>query len=211
MDFALQPALPEDAPRIAEIYFSAFTNTLSQRLMPRTKEAEAFQTANFKKSAEEAQAGLGKDMIKILATAPDQQPVIAGFALWKFYSGTSDSDDQGEKEKVEWPSSSDRELCESFFSGVERERKTAIGDQPHYCLHMLAVDPAFGRRGLGAKLLKWGLDRADEKRLTTFISASPAGRALYEKHGCRAVHNYEVVPGYRETSMVRPVAGLSRG
>ncbi|KAL6232789.1 hypothetical protein BDW75DRAFT_216798 [Aspergillus navahoensis] len=210
MDFALQPVLPEDAARITEIYFSAFTNTLSQRIMPRTKEAEAFQTANFKKSAEEAQSGQGKDMIKVLATAPDQAPVIAGFALWKFYSGTSDSA-QEEKEKVEWPSSSDRELCESFFSGVERERKTAIGDQPHYCLQMLAVDPAFSRRGLGARLLEWGLNRADEKQLTTFISASPAGRGLYEKHGCRAVHNYEVVPGYRETSMVRPVAGLSRG
>ncbi|KAL4993225.1 hypothetical protein BDV10DRAFT_190185 [Aspergillus recurvatus] len=133
MDFALQPAVPEDAPRIAEIYFSAFTNALSQRLMPRTKEAEAFQTANFKKSAEEAHSGQGKDMIKIVATAPDQEPVIAGFALWNFYSGTSDSDDQ-EKKKVEWPSSSDSELCESFFSGVERERKTAIGEQPHYCL-----------------------------------------------------------------------------
>lgn len=76
---------------------------------------------------------------------------------------------------------------------------------------MLAVDPAFARRGLGAKLLKWGLDRADERRLITFISASPAGRGLYEKHGCRALNSYEVVPGYHETSMVRPVAGLSRG
>ncbi|KAL4975541.1 acyl-CoA N-acyltransferase [Aspergillus desertorum] len=209
MNFVLQPALPEDAARITEIYFSAFTNALSQRLMPRSKEAEAFQTAKLRKSAEEAQCGQETDMIKIVATAPAQKPVIVGFALWKFYSGTSDPENG--REKVEWPASSDRELCESFFSGVERERKTAIGDQPHYCLHLLAVDPAFGRRGLGAELLKWGLDRADEKRLTTFISASPAGRGLYEKHGCKAVHNYEVVPGYRETSMVRPVAGLSRG
>ncbi|KAL3435094.1 hypothetical protein BDV09DRAFT_168552 [Aspergillus tetrazonus] len=210
MDFAIEPVLPEDALRITEIYFSAFTNSLSQRIMPRTEESEAFQTARFRKSAEEAQSGQGKDMIKIVATVPDQEPVIAGFALWNFYSGTSDSTEH-EKEKVEWPSSSDSELCERFFSGVERERQTAIGDQPHYCLYMLAVDPAFARRGLGAKLLKWGLDRADERRLITFISASPAGRGLYEKHGCRALNSYEVVPGYRETSMVRPVAGLSRG
>jgi GNAT superfamily N-acetyltransferase len=76
---------------------------------------------------------------------------------------------------------------------------------------MLAVDPAFGRRGLGARLLKWGLDRADGERVITFISSSPTGRGLYEKHGCRALNNYQVIPGYRETSMVRPVHGLSRG
>jgi GNAT superfamily N-acetyltransferase len=76
---------------------------------------------------------------------------------------------------------------------------------------MLAVDPAFGRRGLGARLLKWGLDRADGERVITFISSSPTGRGLYEKHGCRALNNYQVIPGYRETSMVRPAHGLSRG
>ncbi|RDW79314.1 GNAT family N-acetyltransferase [Aspergillus mulundensis] len=210
MDFSIEPVLPSDAPRIAEIYFSAFNNPLSMRLMPRNEEGYAFQVANYKKSAEEAQSGPEKDMVKVVGTAPGQDPVIAGFAQWKFYDGTPI--DEGEKkEKTQWPSGSDAELCDSFFARVERERRTAIGEQPHYCLQLLAVDPAFSRRGLGEKLLKWGLDRADEKGLVTFISASPAGRGLYEKHDCKAVHNYEVVPGYSETSMVRPVAGLSRG
>ncbi|KAL4903142.1 hypothetical protein BDW74DRAFT_180013 [Aspergillus multicolor] len=210
MNFSLEPVQPSDAPRIAEIYFSAFTNPLSTRLMPRSDEGYAFQVANYQKSAEEAQSGEEKDMVKIVGTEPGKDPVIVGFALWKFYDGASD-DEGKEEEKVQWPSSCDAELCNSFFAGVVRERKTAIGEQPHYCLHLLAVDPAFGRRGLGEKLLKWGLDRADERGLVTFISASPAGRGLYEKHGCRAVHNYEVIPGYKETSMVRPVAGLRRG
>lgn len=77
-------------------------------------------------------------------------------------------------------------------------------------LSILGVDPKFGRQGLGGRLLKWGLDRADQEQLITFISASPEGRGLYEKHGTRAVRSYEVIPGYYETSMVRSVGGVRR-
>ncbi|KAL4784905.1 acyl-CoA N-acyltransferase [Aspergillus varians] len=209
MHFSLQPVLPTDAPRITDIYFAAFTNNLSQRIMPETDDVRIFKTAAFEKAAEDAQSEKPIDFVKVVSTAPDQDPVIVAFAMWKYFDGDSDGEDGGSK--LEWPTSSDGDLCDSFFSRVDRERKQAIGDQPHYYLNMLAVDPAFGHRGLGAMLLQWGLDRADQQRCITFISASPAGRGLYEKHGCRAVSSYEVIPGYHETSMVRPVAGLSRG
>ncbi|KAL4917374.1 hypothetical protein BDW62DRAFT_183964 [Aspergillus aurantiobrunneus] len=219
MEFTLEPALPSDASRITEIYFAAFTNELSQRLMPKAEDVRAFRIANFENDAKEAQrapltgslgdkSGPVTHMIKAVGTAPGQPPVIAGFALWKVFEGDSD-DESGSG--VEWPASCDSEVCNTFFAKVDSERKGAIGDKRHYYLNMLAVDPQFGRRGLGGKLLKWGLDRADQERVVTFISSSPMGRGLYEKHGCRAVNSYEVVPGYRETSMVRRVAGLSRG
>ncbi|KAL4931810.1 GNAT family N-acetyltransferase [Aspergillus undulatus] len=211
MEFTLTAALPTDAPAITSVYFSAFTNDLSNRIMPNTPDVAAFQTALFQKAAEDSQAGRATDLIKIVGTSPDQSqdPVIAGFALWKFFE--ADSDDEKKEEETQWPQNSDAELCESFFSKVDGERRRAVGDQPHYYLNMLAVHPDYGRQGLGGRLLKWGLDRADQEGRITFISASPTGRGLYEKHGARAVNNYEVVPGYRETSMIRPVAGLMRG
>ncbi|KAL4950654.1 acyl-CoA N-acyltransferase [Aspergillus filifer] len=211
MEFSLQPALPSDAPALTQIYFSAFTNELSTRIMPNTPDVATFRTAGFEKAAEDAQAGRNTDLIKVVGTAEGQDDVIAGFALWKFFEDNSDPNATGEGKKTEWPASSDAALCDSFFSGCDRERRRAIGDQPHYYLSMLAVDPAYGRQGLGGKLLKWGLDRSDREGKITFISSSPTGRGLYEKHGARAVNNYEVVPGYRETSMIRPVAGLRRG
>ncbi|KAL2856782.1 hypothetical protein BJX68DRAFT_191657 [Aspergillus pseudodeflectus] len=213
MNFNIEPAVPSDAARITEIYFSAFTNELSHRIMPRTDDVREYQLARFKKLAETAPTDSKTHFLKIVGSGSesDQTPVIAGFAIWRFFDGDSASDAKHSKSTVQWPASSDAELCNSFFSRVDQERKNAIGEQPHYYLDMLAVDPAFGRRGLGARLLKWGLDRADGERVITFISSSPTGRGLYEKHGCRALNNYQVIPGYRETSMVRPVSGLSRG
>ncbi|KAL2809127.1 hypothetical protein BJX63DRAFT_371419 [Aspergillus granulosus] len=213
MNFKIEPATVSDAPRLTEIYFSAFTNELSNRIMPRTDDVREFQIARFKNLAEAASPENNTHLLKIVGTGSDQllSPVIAGFAIWKFYDGNDTSDGKDEKGGVQWPASSDSELCSSFFAHVYQERKRAIGEQPHYYLDMLAVDPNFGRRGLGARLLKWGLDRADRERVITFISSSPTGRGLYEKYGCKALNNYQVIPGYRETSMVRPVAGFSRG
>ncbi|KAL4807455.1 acyl-CoA N-acyltransferase [Aspergillus unguis] len=202
MSFSLEPAVANDAPRLTEIYFAAFTNVLSQRITPDTGDVREFQTAAFKKDIENAQNGKGMHFTK----AVDKDGVIAGFSSWKVYEGLTE--DEG---TIQWPASSDAELCTSFFGGMNTERKKIIGDQPHYELSMLAVDPAFGRRGLGGMLLKWGLDRADEKQVPTFISSSPEGRGLYEKNGAQALHTYEVIPGYNQSSMVRPAAGLRRG
>ncbi|KAL4883565.1 hypothetical protein BJY04DRAFT_184900 [Aspergillus karnatakaensis] len=210
MNFTLVPAIPADAPRLAEIYFSAFTNELSRRLFPRAEDTEAFQIRGLEENARETQSGGKKtSLIKVVGTNDAGEEVIAGYALWKFHGDQEETTGKG-AEKTEWPGSSDGELCDSFFGKVTAERERAVGEQRHYYLSILAIDPAFGRQGLGAKLLKWGLDRADEERVITFISASPQGRGLYEKHNCRALNNYEVVPGYRETSMIRPVGGMSR-
>lgn len=137
MEFTLTAALPEDAPAITDVFFASFTNALSQRMTPDTEDVRAFETAFFKDAAEEAQSSKGTDFIKVVATGPGQEqgqgqdPVIAGFAIWKHYEGEKDPH---EGEKIEWPPSSDSALCESFFSGVDQERKKAIGDQPHYCM-----------------------------------------------------------------------------
>lgn len=52
-------------------------------------------------------------------------------------------------------------------------------------------------------LLKWGLDRADKDGLPVFLSASPAGKPIYEKRGFRVVRMEEVDRGYVQAYMVR--------
>lgn len=134
MEFTLTPVLPSDAPAITDVFFASFTNALSQRMSPDTEDVRAFENAFFKHAAEEAQSSKGSDFIKVVASEPGQEgqdPVIAGFALWKYYEGERDPH---EGEKIEWPPSSDSALCESFFTGVDQERKMTIGDQPHYCV-----------------------------------------------------------------------------
>lgn len=54
-------------------------------------------------------------------------------------------------------------------------------------LHVLAVHPDHQRKGIGRKLLQWGLDEADKLGLIAYLEASVDGRHLYETTGFKVV------------------------
>lgn len=68
---------------------------------------------------------------------------------------------------------------------------------------MLGVHPSQQGRGLGSKLLKWGLVRADAEGVEVYLSASPEGKPLYEKNGFRGVDTFLPYPGYTQVAMIR--------
>lgn len=45
------------------------------------------------------------------------------------------------------------------------------------------VIPEYRRRGVGTRLLRWGLEIADQLGLETFLEATEIGRPLYAKNG----------------------------
>lgn len=54
-------------------------------------------------------------------------------------------------------------------------------------LHILVVDPAYQRRGLGSMLIRQGLEAADKAGAQTYIEATPDGLPLYLKFGWEPV------------------------
>lgn len=72
-------------------------------------------------------------------------------------------------------------------------------------LEILGVHPSYQGQGLASKLLKWGLARADEERVETYLSSSPEGKRLYEKNGFEETkHRFSPWPGYEQVGMIRP-------
>jgi Sortase and related acyltransferases len=72
---------------------------------------------------------------------------------------------------------------------------------------MLGVHPSQEGKGLGSKLLRWGLTRADAEGVEVYLSASPAGRPLYLKYGFREVDTFEPYPDYVQVAMIRSPNG----
>lgn len=56
-------------------------------------------------------------------------------------------------------------------------------DVGHITLTSLAVDPSFHRRGIGARLMRWGLERAETEGCPIVLIATSKGAGLYAKMG----------------------------
>jgi len=53
----------------------------------------------------------------------------------------------------------------------------------YWGLNEIAVAPEFQRKGVGMKLLEWGLKLAREDKVPVTLASTDAGRRLYDKAG----------------------------
>ncbi|KAL2835974.1 hypothetical protein BJY01DRAFT_63060 [Aspergillus pseudoustus] len=209
MSVEIQPTVPNDGAQLADIFLESFADEFNQRLFPPTADVRSFWTKQFNKTIEEIKAGRPTStkisLVKIKQLNSESKPVIAAFAKWKLYNMTNFREEPEEAgDKAIWPASSDAPLCDRFFGTLDKERQIATDGQTHYYLDMLGTRPEFNGRGLGSKLLNWGLAKADEENVMVFLVSTPQGKRLYERYGFQTVREYEAVPGYIMTSMLRP-------
>lgn len=76
------------------------------------------------------------------------------------------------------------EDIEGFLQGMADHHPR----EPHWYLPLIAADPNWINRGLGAALLKHALRRCDEAGLPAYLeSSNPRNISLYERHGFVAI------------------------
>ena len=66
---------------------------------------------------------------------------------------------------------------------------------------LISVDPKHHRKGLGKKLVNWGLEFAKKEGRDAYLTATEAGKPLYELCGFEALETYDCY-GQPLTSMV---------
>jgi GNAT superfamily N-acetyltransferase len=62
---------------------------------------------------------------------------------------------------------------------------------PYLMLNMFATHPEHQGRGASKALLDWGLKKADDEGLVTYLNATDIGRRIYEKRGFEVVKMIE--------------------
>ncbi|MEO1250948.1 MAG: N-acetyltransferase [Pseudomonadota bacterium] len=92
------------------------------------------------------------------------------------------------------------EEIEDFFGQMDEHHP----DRPCWYLPLIAADPAFTGRGLGAALMKHALGRCDEDGLMAYLeSSNPRNITLYERHGFEVVGEIQAGASPVMTPMVR--------
>jgi hypothetical protein len=78
-------------------------------------------------------------------------------------------------------------VVNEFREASMKNKREILAGKAHAALRVLATLPAAQRKGAGTAGLVWGLGKADELELPTYLVSSGMGRSLYAKHGFEEV------------------------
>ncbi|CAG8962084.1 hypothetical protein HYFRA_00005127 [Hymenoscyphus fraxineus] len=177
MAFALRPANFGDAPILTDIYLAAFKDEpISRAIFPRMGPS----SYNWWYDSILEEMGNPEWHFMCIYSTSDPKKSPVAYAKWNAPTSTPLP---RRDELPEWPEFSNTELANHFFGSLFENRRVNMGERRHWYLELLATLPEMQGKGAASMLLKWGLEKADEAGLESYLEASPKGKSLYEKMG----------------------------
>ncbi|KAL8723887.1 MAG: hypothetical protein Q9181_007107 [Wetmoreana brouardii] len=185
MGFQVLPGELSDIPEVVPFHIAAFKDDpIMGQLWPNVTYEDQFgyYTRFYRKHFAEKHL-TGTVFHKAIDT--DTGKIVA-YAKWR-YAIKLTPEQRAEKEKLDttrvYPKGTNEGLYNELFSQLDKLRKKYCDEEKDYFMHILIVDPAYQRKGLGSMLLREGLAAADHDNARCYIEASPKGLGLYKKHG----------------------------
>jgi len=114
--------------------------------------------------------------------------------------------DDGPIEAIVRESVTKEKLAEfgALFEQIEHYRPA----EPHWYLSLIGVEALHRNKGIGAALLKHGLQRCDHDRLPAYLwSSNPQNVSLYQRHGFELMGTIQVGSSPAVFPMLRPGRG----
>lgn len=175
-EVTVRPATLADVPDMLEVFLSAFADsTMNNRCFPPSDPATNAGTI------ESISNGISECVIAQSSSSATAPPRILGWARWSRRQAPHDLSPKNTADTV--PPSGDAELAARFF-GANREQtvRNAAG-RSYWFLSILVVHKDAQRKGVGAQLMRYGTERADQDGWISLLNGSWQARKLYESFG----------------------------
>lgn len=207
---SVRPARVDEAPAIAAVLASASQDeTVVSWVVPDQQVRRDRLAASLDQATQWLRGAIGGGGVVVAGT---EDVSIAGLSVWEFEDGTDGSSEAGAAELAAFFEPTYGEYAPRMALVHELTRRRHPRTEPHWYLQQMVVVPERRDRGLGAAMLRYRLARADADRVPVYLEASsPRNRALYERHGFRALGDPINLPddGPAIQPMWRPAARWS--
>lgn len=130
MSLEVHPASPTDARELAQVFYASFRSDFDTTMFPNTPDVTEWWEKYFTAGITRSIAGETHDVF-LKVTEGSESGGIVAFAKWKCPATAADRDRH--EEQIVWPPSSDKELCDRFFTGMGARHEKWMGERPHYC------------------------------------------------------------------------------
>jgi hypothetical protein len=140
MTLKIIPATPADGAELTEVFFATFVGDFNRTMFPHTPDVAAWWEQTFHDSIKRSIAGETNEVF--LKVVDSDLDAIVAFAKWKVPT-SADRDRDEREESAVWAPSCDGELCDRFFSGMEKLHEKWMGNRPHYCMFPFAFLSSF--------------------------------------------------------------------
>ncbi|KAK3192342.1 hypothetical protein K4F52_001555 [Lecanicillium sp. MT-2017a] len=189
---------PTDMTRCGEIITSSFSEIpIAPSLFSNPKPAEqnaAVVGARQYLSQVEHNAAFPSVPVGIKCIHTDSatgEETIAGYAEWYFFDRERTPEEaciDNYGFRYEWVQpEGERERCLAFMRPMKVAREKITGTRQFGFLVYMCVDEKFRRMGAASACVRWGMDRARELGVPTYLDATEEGMATYTKLGWEVV------------------------
>ena len=173
---------PKDCTRLVDLEVTCFDDSPLSRF--------CFSKPSDPVAARDSRANVYRDSLArepqefhLTRAVDNNSNVIIGMGLWRFFTDDPAQRIDEPYNDNRWSDGTNREAANAMFGGMWKKRQELMKGRGYLYMKTLVVEPGWERRGVGKRILEWGLREADERGLPCLISASPKGKGLYERLG----------------------------
>lgn len=104
---------------------------------------------------------------------------VVAFTRWRVPQEDGNLEDRW----PDLPEGLDMEVMGAFFGGMAENHHALMEKRPHWFLQLLGTETEYQRMGIGRCFVNWGVEKADDEELESYVDASSLGAPVYKKAG----------------------------
>ncbi|KAI1084206.1 hypothetical protein F5B20DRAFT_524032 [Whalleya microplaca] len=116
---------------------------------------------------------------------------VIGGTQWHIHETNPYAVEQPMRTAYWWPEGPMKQIGDQLIRDLRMHRPGHMS-KPHLLISYCFVGSMHRNRGAASLMLKWGLEKADDLGLDTFVESTEVARRTYEKHGFNVIGDLDM-------------------